>query len=323
MPSIPRIMTLAGTTGTAGVFGAAAAAGKLLGLDAGAMARALGLAATQPVRLREMFGTMTKSFHPSRAAQNGLTAALLAARGFTSSEAAIEARRGWAHVTSTKQDFTRITEGLGHSYKILLNTYKPFACGIVIHPAIDGCLQLREGHQLAAEAIAGVALTVNPLVLELTGKHWPSTGLEGKFSVFHACAAAIVEGAAGESQFSDRAVHDTRIVAMRDRIDATVDPAMPADAADIHVSATGASRASSSRMPSATSTARDLEAKFLGPTADILPPSRARRVLDLCWSLANFPMPPNSRASPPWAGSRPRADEHGHLGPRRGPRFAR
>src|SRR5580704_3176842 len=91
-------------TGTAGVFGAAAAAGKLLGLDAQKMRWALGLAATQPVGLREMFGTMTKSFHPGRAAQNGLTAALLAARGFTSSEAAIEAKRGWMNVLSTSRD---------------------------------------------------------------------------------------------------------------------------------------------------------------------------------------------------------------------------
>lgn len=68
-------------TGTTGVFGAAAAVGKLLKLDAQRMSWAFGLAASQPVGLREMFGTMTKSFHPGRAAQNGFTAALLASRG--------------------------------------------------------------------------------------------------------------------------------------------------------------------------------------------------------------------------------------------------
>jgi len=105
-------------TGTAGVFGAAAAVGKLLGLDEQKMLWALGLAATQPVGLKEMFGTMTKSFHPGRAAQNGLTAAFLAARGFTSSNQAIEARAGWANTLSTRRDYSQITEKLGATYEI-------------------------------------------------------------------------------------------------------------------------------------------------------------------------------------------------------------
>src|SRR4051794_36060599 len=87
-------------TGTVGPFGAAAAAGKLMGLSEQQMVWALGIAATQPVGLREMFGSMTKSFHPGRAAQNGLTAALLASRNFTSSNAGLEAPRGWANVSA-------------------------------------------------------------------------------------------------------------------------------------------------------------------------------------------------------------------------------
>src|SRR5207248_10045104 len=116
-------------TGTVGPFGAAAAIGKLLGLDEQQMIWALGLAAVQPVGLREMFGTMTKSFHPGRAAQNGLTAALLASKNFTSSNQGIEAARGWANVLSTARRFSEITEGLGKTYEIALNTYKPFPCG--------------------------------------------------------------------------------------------------------------------------------------------------------------------------------------------------
>src|SRR5580698_2631551 len=117
-------------TGTTGVFGAAAAVGKLLKLDVQKMSWAFGLAASQPVGLREMFGTMTKSFHPGRAAQNGFTAALLASHGYTSSEQAIEAKRGWANVLSTAHNYNEITQGLGEHYEILANTYKPFACGI-------------------------------------------------------------------------------------------------------------------------------------------------------------------------------------------------
>src|SRR3546814_4220515 len=107
-----------------------------------------------------MFGTMCKSFHPGRAAQNGLTAALLAANGFTSSTRVLEAPRGFANVMSTSRNFREITEGLGQSFEIALNTYKPFACGIVIHPTIDGCAQLRAEHGLTGDAIARIELQI-------------------------------------------------------------------------------------------------------------------------------------------------------------------
>src|SRR5204862_633609 len=140
-------------TGTAGVFGSAAASGRILGLSEQQMVWALGLAATQPVGLREMFGSMTKSFHPGRAAQNGLTAAVLASPNFTSSEVGIEAARGWASVLSTARRYSEITENLGKTYEISLNTYKPFPCGVVIHPAIYVSLQLRKEYGLRPEHV--------------------------------------------------------------------------------------------------------------------------------------------------------------------------
>lgn len=172
-------------TGTCGLFGAAAARGKLLGLDVQQMVWALGLAASQPVGLRESFGSMNKSFNPVRAASNGLFAALLAQQGFTSSDGMIEAKRGWANTISTKQDYREITEGLGQRYEAALNTYKPFACGIVIHPAIDAAIHLSDRYHPKPEMIQRVDLKAHPLVLELTGKKTPRTGLEGKFSVYH------------------------------------------------------------------------------------------------------------------------------------------
>src|SRR5262245_50257855 len=129
-------------TGTAGVFGSAAASGKLLGLNEQQMTWALGIAGTQSAGLREMFGSHCKSFHPGRAAQNGLASALLAKADFTSSNQVIEAKRGFANTMSAKQNYSEITEGLGKSFEVSLNSYKPFACGIVIHPSIDGCVQL-------------------------------------------------------------------------------------------------------------------------------------------------------------------------------------
>src|SRR5258707_137527 len=97
---------------------------------------ALGLAASQPVGLRESFGSMNKSFNPGRAASSGIFAAMLASKNFTSSDGMIEAKRGWANTISTKQDYNEITGDLGKRYEAALNTYKPVACGIVMHPAM-------------------------------------------------------------------------------------------------------------------------------------------------------------------------------------------
>ena len=222
-------------TGSVGMLGAAAASARVLGLDAARTALALGIAASQPAGVREQFGSMTKSLHAGAAAQSGLMAALLARHGFTASERALEAKRGLLRTFSTKCDWTEITGELGKRFEISYNTYKPFACGVVIHPAIDGCVQLREAHGLRAADIEQVKLKVHPLVLELTGKTSPRSGLEGKFSVYHACAAGIIFGQAAESEFSDEIVARPDVVALRQRIRAEVDPAIAEDAADVTI----------------------------------------------------------------------------------------
>lgn len=281
-------------TGTAGVFGAAAAAGKLLGLNEQQMTWALGLAATQSAGLRAMFGSMCKSFHAGHAAHDGLTAALLASRNFTSSERGIEAPRGWAHVLSTKFDPATITADLGQRFELMSNMYKPFACGLVVHATIDACIQLRNEHQLKPEAIASVELAVCPIVMELTAITTPQTGLEGKFSIFHAAAAAIVFGAGGEAQFSDAAVHDARVVALRQRITATPDPQLRKIAARVNVRLTDG-RMVAKHVENALGTlARpmsdaNLEAKCRGLTDGIISPSQTDELIRLCWSIAALP----------------------------------
>lgn len=281
-------------TGTTGVFGAAAASGKILGLSEQQMVWALGLAAAQPVGLREMLGTMTKSYHPGRAAQNGLTAALLAAKNYNSSDHGIEAKAGWANVLSTERNYAEITEKLGKSWEVSLNTYKPFACGIVIHPTIDGCIQLRRENRLTGDEIDRIELRVHPLVLELTAKKTPQTGLEGKFSVYHAAAAAIVEGAGGEQQFSDRAVRNPAIVALRGRVTAVADASIQQDQVRIAIVLKDGRRlekfvehaVGSGHNPMSDS---DLEAKFAGQADGVLPPAQARRAMDLCWNIETLP----------------------------------
>ncbi len=277
-------------TGTVGPFGGAAAAGKLLRLSEQQMVWALGLAAAQPVGLREMFGTMTKSFHAGRAAENGLTSAMLAAQNFTSSEQPIEAQRGWANVLSTARNYAEITGNLGGRFEIALNSYKPFPCGVVIHPALDGCLQLRANHKIAPEDIQRIDLRVHPLVLELTGKKAPGSGLEGKFSIYHAVAAAMVRGRVGESEFSDATVRDPAIIDLRQRVTARADPAIAEDQVRITIVLQDGRRLEtfvehaigSARNPMSDS---QLEAKFRGQAEAILPRDRVSRLLDLCWKI--------------------------------------
>jgi 2-methylcitrate dehydratase PrpD len=278
-------------TGTAGVFGAAAAAGRLLGLSEQQIAWALGLAAAQPVGLQEMFGTMTKSFHPGRAAQNGLTSALLAARNFTSSSQSLEAKYGWANVLSASRNYAQLTDKLGETYEISVNTYKPFPCGVVMHPTIDGCIQLHQEHGLAAAAIDRVELRVHPLVLQLTSKRAPGSGLESKFSVYHAASVALIEGAAGIREFSDRAARDPSVVALRDRVTAVVDPAIKEDQVRVTVSTKDGRRlekfvehaVGSVEHPMSDA---ELEAKFGRLAEGVLPPDRISRLIDLCWNVA-------------------------------------
>jgi 2-methylcitrate dehydratase PrpD len=222
-------------TGTAGVFGAAAAAGKLLGLDDRRMVWALGIAATQSAGLRESFGSMCKSLHSGRAAQNGLSAALLAQRGFTAAEQPIEGKRGFAHVLSTERNLGVITDGLGGSFELMRNTYKPFACGLVVHPTIDACLRLRAAHRLAPDMIERVEVTIHPLVLELTGKRTPRTGLEGKFSVYHSAAVALVDGDAQEAQYSDARVRDPVVAGLTARVHASASPEIGREGAKVAV----------------------------------------------------------------------------------------
>ena len=219
-------------TGSTGMLGAAAACARLLQLDEHKTAMALGIAASQPVGVREQFGTMMKPFHPGGAARAGLTAALLAKNGFTGSAKAIEAPRGFAQVVSDKCDWNEITGELGERFEISFNTYKPFACGIVIHPSIDACVQLRE-RGVRPEQIERIELRVHPLVLELTGKKEPSDGLQGKFSVYHGCAVGLIFGRAGEQQYSDAVVNQPDVVELRRKIAATVDVNIDEASADV------------------------------------------------------------------------------------------
>jgi 2-methylcitrate dehydratase PrpD len=280
-------------TGSTGMLGAAAGCSRLLGLDEQRTAMALGIAASQPVGLREQFGTMTKPFHPGGAARAGLMSALLASNGFTASARALEAPRGFVQVVSDKRAWNEVTDQLGERFEISFNTYKPFACGIVIHPSIDACVQLR-GLGVEPEQVQSIELRVHPLVLELTGKKEPRDGLQGKFSVYHGCAAGLIYGRAGEAEFSDAVVNDARVVALRDKVRATVDESIDEAAVDatavlvdgrrVHVRVDHAIGSLERPLSDA-----QLEAKFSALAEPQLGAAKARDITAACRRLATMP----------------------------------
>jgi len=278
-------------TGSTGMLGAAAGCARLLGLDETRTAMAIGIAASQPCGLREQFGTMSKPLHPGAAARTGLMAALMARHGYTASARSLEAPRGLLQVVSTKCDWAEATDGLGERFEIAFNSYKPFACGVVIHPCIDACVQLRERGVLA-EQIERLQLKVHPLVLELTGKKEPADGLSAKFSVYHGCAAGLIFGRAGEAEFADDIVTRADVVDLRRKVRATVDAAIDEAGTELEAVLVDGRRIrivvehaiGSLHKPL---TDAGLEAKFHGLVDPVLGPIRAAALVADCRSIAS------------------------------------
>jgi 2-methylcitrate dehydratase PrpD len=222
-------------TGTVGPIGAAVGAAVLLEFTLEQTLDAVGIAASSSVGIREAFGTMMKPFHPGKAAENGLLAALLAEQGVTGRRTVIEAPRGFATVLSPHgSDLSALTADLGTVWEIERNTFKPYPCGIVSHPAIDAAVEAsaRIGR---SEDIASVRVRVHPLVPELTGNAAPRDGLQARFSTVHGVAAGLVDGRVGLAQYADERVVDAEIARVRSSVVLEPDPACARDEATLDV----------------------------------------------------------------------------------------
>jgi 2-methylcitrate dehydratase PrpD len=272
-------------TGTAGVFGAAIAIGKLLGLSLQQMIWNIGLAATQAAGIREMFGSMAKSFHPGRSAQNGYSGALLAQAGFTAGERGLEGPRGFCAVQAAEYDLSKITAGLDSDYELRANTYKPFPCGIVNHPAIDGAIQLHNEYHPATESIAEVRLRVAPLVMDLCNQTNITKGLQGKFSVYHGAAVGLVRGKAGIQEYTDAAVNDPAVKSVRERTTAEGDPAITEDQAHIEVELVNGGRLTRFVEQSLGNIHRPLTDGQLGDKFRDQAGENTDKILEQCWQI--------------------------------------
>ena len=240
-------------TGTCGVFGAAAAAGKALELNESQFLHALGIAATQAAGLVEMLGSMTRVLNTGFAARNGLAAALLAAQGFEAVEQPLEGERGFANVFGGSRKVAALIQGLGEEWALREVAYKPYPCGMVLHALIDACLPLRKVESYPQS----VEIRLHPLAVERGDRLDPRNGLEARLSAQHCAAVALVDGAAGLAQFTDDAVSRPALALVRSRVKLVADGSLDKAAAIVTVDGRAVRAEARQSM-----TGAELEAKF-------------------------------------------------------------
>ena len=201
-------------TSTCGVFGATAAAGKILQLNEKQFVHAFGIAATQAAGLVEVLGSMARVLNAGFAARNGLAAALLAADGFEGPARPLEGLRGFINVFGGRNDARELAEGWGERWEMTQVAYKPYPSGVVLHALIDACLEQRE----KIRESESIVVALNPLAVERTDRPEPRNALEARLSAHHAVAVVALRGRAGLAEFSDAAAMDPQLQAFRRRV---------------------------------------------------------------------------------------------------------
>ena len=221
-------------TASTGVFGAAAAAARLLRLSAEQTADALGIAASQSGSIVENLATAAKNIGVGNAARNGILAARFAARGYRAAPLSIEGPLGWARAMGDEAQVKEITEGLGQRWEIARNTYKPYAAGIVFHAVIDACLELRETLGAMVAQIARVTVAGDALLLA-RGDRVVRNERDTRVSIHHCAGIALALGRADVADFEMPAVQDTELAALRAKVVAECDASLPRGAARVTI----------------------------------------------------------------------------------------
>jgi 2-methylcitrate dehydratase PrpD len=235
------------STATFGSYGAAAGAGRLLGLDPSAMTAALGIAGTQAAGLKAVFGTMSKPLHAGKAASNGVLAADLAAAGFTSADDIIGDPQGFAATQSDRLDATVLSVPFGQPWRLWDLRFKVHAACFLTHAAIDSLVGLSRSDGLGPDDVDRIEVAVPPGHLNVCGIHEPRTGLEGKFSLRHTAALALLERRADPDLFTDELVADPRALALRERVTVVPDAVLSGPVARVVVTTVGGGRLAAER----------------------------------------------------------------------------
>lgn len=220
-------------TSTYGALAAAVAAGRLFGLDDAQMRYALGIAASGAGGLRKNFGSMTKALHAGQAAQRGLSAAMLAAKGFDADPDILDAQHGFLDTfrgeAAKPWDASQIRFGTDQPLEITESGVgiKQYACCGCSHTAIDVLSDLMQHEGFAPEDVERIDCGVNVLVPGVLIHRYAQTGFQGKFSMAYSVAVAALDGVAGPRQFEDERAARADVQAMQKRVFMTVDPDIP------------------------------------------------------------------------------------------------
>jgi 2-methylcitrate dehydratase PrpD len=287
-------------TSTLGTIGAAAAASRLLGLDAAAAGHALAIAASEASGLKENFGTMVKPLHAGLAARNGVLAALLARGGMTAGARAIDGPQGFVHAMDGGDGaLGDAIADLGSRWEIVDTgiTVKLYPSCAGTHPTIDAILELRRAHRFAGDDVDRIDVVVDSITPTILIYPRPVSGLEGKFSLPFCAAAAAVHGGVGIDTFEDAALADPGVQALMARVTMRADPSFdgraPAltqarvavhlrDGRTLRRDAHGARG-----YPERPASDEELASKFLACARRAVPESSAERALDFLRRMEN------------------------------------
>ena len=279
-------------TGTIGTVGAGAGCGRLLGLTGTQMVHAFGIAATQSAGMQQNRGTMCKSFHPGKAASNGILAATLAEGGFDSTGEILEGKKGFCRIYSVVTDEAAILAKLGESFAVTSNGYKPYACGVVLHPIIDSAIALGQESAIAPSDVARLEITANIKAVTITGVSDPKSGLKSKFSIGHASAVSFIDGNAGRPQFSNERALAQDVVVLREKVSVTVDENFRIDQAAAMVMGKDGTRMEhktehATGMVDNPMSDAQIETKFFDNAEPSVGAEKAKEIREMVWGLEN------------------------------------
>jgi 2-methylcitrate dehydratase PrpD len=289
------------TSGTVGTFGSMTAAAKLLGLKGDALRHAFGMAASFAAGLRCNFGTMTKPLHVGRAAENGITAALLAAAGFDADREALDGPWGFMQVTAGGHYPEKLSQGFGRPLSIADPgvSIKPYPSGIVTHQSMDALLALVTQNDLAPENVAEINFfagsnILNPIRYPIAANH-----LQAKFSMAALLAMIVLARRAGRAEFTDEFVAGAAMQDMQRRVTCTLDPAIEAQGMDVIRSRIEIVTRDGNRLvqeaderyrggPDKPFTDAELEEKTAACVAGILDTTRRQALIDAAWGVVDL-----------------------------------
>jgi len=290
------------SSGTVGTFGAAAAAAKLLNLNRSQLCHLLGMTASMASGIRVNFGTMSKPLHVGRAAQNGVSAALLAEGGFEADPNGLDGPWGFFQVFGGGVDTERIIQKLGNPYSIVNPgvSVKPYPCGSLTHPSMDAMRAIVIENDLGPDDIEAVVLYAGRNILNPIRYITAENELQAKFCMPFLLAAIAISRKAGVQEFTTAFVHAEDVRSLMQRIRSEFDPAIEAKGYDKMRSRVEVKLKDGNKIvrdadyryrggPENPLSDDELKEKFIDCSRSILGDATRQEIFDIVFKLENLP----------------------------------